>query len=341
MTTFSSNPLTTTYLVKYPFVGAGMAFAASTPDLAIAVCKAGGIGSIAAGPFPPQAIRFLIREVRKATQKALNVNFITFLTSDEQLQVCIEEKVPIVSFHWGLPSKEIVSRLHEAGIKVWQQVGSVTDAKEAVQNGADLIIAQGLEAGGHNFSTLPTFVLVPQIVEAVKAVPVLAAGGITTGKQVAAALCLGAAGVWVGTRLLASPEAFIHPHYKTLLVEKSGEDTCLTSIFGPDMAHFNPMRVLHNKVTQEFEGKNTQNLSTAADRETIVGKTSMFGQKMELKRFTSFVPMPTTEGDLEEMPLLAGQGVGLIHNIMPAEEIVITMMEEAMQTLSSFHEQDA
>jgi len=337
MTPFPSNAFTKEYQVKYPFAGAGMAFAASTPDLAIAVCRAGGIGSIAAGPFPPDAIRFLIKAVRKATDKPLNVNFITFLTSDEQLQVCIEENVPIISFHWGLPSKEIINRLHEAGIKVWQQVGSVTDAKQAVENGADLVIAQGLEAGGHNFSTLPTFVLVPQIVEAVKPVPVLAAGGITTGKQVAAALCLGAAGVWVGTRLLASPEAFIHPHYKTMLVEKSGEDTCLTSLFGPDMAHFNPMRVLHNKVTKEFSGKDTKSLATAAASETIIGKTVLFGQEIELKQFTNFVPMPTTEGNLDEMPLLAGQGVGLVQKITPAEEIVTTMMEEARQTLSSFH----
>lgn len=142
--------------------------------------------------------------------------------------------------------------------------------------------------------------------------------------------------MWVGTRLLASPEAFIHPYYKSLLLEKSGEDTCLTSIFGPDMAHFNPMRVLHNKVTREFDDQDTQNLSTAVTSETIIGKTSLFGQEMELKRFTSFVPMPTTEGSLEEMPLLAGQGVGLIQSIEPAEKIVITMMEEAMQTLSSF-----
>jgi enoyl-[acyl-carrier protein] reductase II len=196
-----STRLTIEYNVKFPFVAAGMAFAGSTPDLAIAVCKAGGIGSIAIGPMPAEVVRFLVREVRKATDQPLNVNFITFLASEEKIQVCIEEKVRIVSFHWGHPPKKFIDLLHQANIKVWEQVGSVADAKKAVEDGIDLIIAQGVEAGGHNFSTLPTFVLVPEIVEAVKPVMVLASGGITTGKQVAAALCLGADGVWVGTRL--------------------------------------------------------------------------------------------------------------------------------------------
>lgn len=109
-----STRLTKEYNVKFPFVAAGMAFAGSTPDLAIAVCGAGGIGSIAIGPMPAQVVRFLVREVRKAADQLLNVNFITFLASEEKIQVCIEEKVPIVSFHWGHPPKKFIDLLHQA-----------------------------------------------------------------------------------------------------------------------------------------------------------------------------------------------------------------------------------
>lgn len=326
--------LTETYHVTYPFVSAGMAFAGTAPGLAIAVCQAGGIGALAMGPLPAEAVRFLIREVKKATDRPFHVNFITFLTDEEKIRVCVEEQVPIVSFHWGHPPRAYIDLLHEAGIQVWEQVGSVADARTAVADGVDLIIAQGAEAGGHNYGTLPTFVLVPEVVEAVKPTPVLAAGGITTGRQVAAALCLGAVGVWVGTRLLASHEAFIHPDYKSRLTEATGTDTCLTSIFGPEMVDFNPMRVLKNGVVTEFQGKEHL-VPATTENEPVIGKTSLFGQEQTLKRFSSFVPMPTTEGDLEEMALLAGQGVGLVQDIQSVDSIITTMMEEAAQTISS------
>jgi enoyl-[acyl-carrier protein] reductase II len=330
-----STRLTSIYGVEYPFAAAGMAFVGTAPNLAAAVCRAGGIGSIAVGPVPAEAVRALVRAVRAETDRPLNINFITFLTRDDQIQVCIEEQVPIVSFHWGHPPRTFLDILHEAGIKVWEQVGSVADAKRAVDDGIDLIVAQGSEAGGHNYSTLPTFVLVPAIVDTVTPTLVLAAGGITNGRQVAAALALGADGVWVGTRLVASVEAFAHDSYKRRLVEADGTETCLTSIFGPEMAHFNPMRVIENRVVREFSGHEDL-IPKSTESEPVIGKTSLLGQEMTLRRFSNFVPMPTTEGDLEEMPLLAGQGIGLIRDIKPAGEIVHEMMTEAAAVLSRY-----
>ncbi|HEV7330203.1 MAG TPA: nitronate monooxygenase [Flavisolibacter sp.] len=316
------------YGVLYPFVGAGMAFADSTTALAIAVCKAGGIGTLAVGLIPAAALRERIREIKQATDRPFNINFITFLAKEEQLQVCIEENVPIVSFHWGRPPVHMLLSLREAGIKVWEQVGSVEDACRAATDGMDVIIVQGLEAGGPNFATLPTFVLVPMVVEAVWPTPVLAAGGITTGTQVAAALCLGASGVWVGTRLLASYEAYIHPDYKERLVSSSGTDTCLTSIFGPEWRHFNPMRVLKNGVALSNTGREDE-VPAARSNEGVNGKTMWISEEIELQRFSSFLPMPSTESNLEEIPLLAGQGVGLITNIQSVSDIVAGMMKEA------------
>jgi NAD(P)H-dependent flavin oxidoreductase YrpB (nitropropane dioxygenase family) len=194
-----STRFTKEYGVKYPFASAGVGFFGMA-DLAIEVNKAGGIGAIGVAMLYPDQLRAQIREVKKATALPLNVNFITFLANDEHIWVCVEEEVAIVSFHWGHPSQTIIDLLKKANIKIWEQAGSVEDAKKAIGNGVDLIIAQGLEAGGHNYGVLPTFVLVPEIVDAVKPAMVLASGGIVTGKQVAAALCLGADGVWVGGR---------------------------------------------------------------------------------------------------------------------------------------------
>lgn len=329
-----STRLTRDYKVEFPFVAAGMAFVGSTPDLAIAVSNAGGIGSIGVGPLPPDAVRSLIREMKKATNKPFHINFITLFTTQEHIQACIDEKAPIVSFHFGHPPKNFIDLLHEAKIKVWEQVGSVENAKIAASDGIDLIIAQGLEAGGHNLSTLPTFVLVPQIVKAVSPTLVLAAGGIATGQQIAAALCLGADGVWVGTKLVASSESFAHPDYKTRLLQEDGTDTTLTPIFGPELPNFNPMRVIKNRIVREFTGREDE-VPTDTSNEPIIGKTVFFGQEFILRRFTSFPIIRTTEGDFEEMPMLSGQGVGFIRDIKPAKDIVIEMMKEAVSTLSS------
>lgn len=330
-----SNRFTKEYKVKFPFVAAGMAFIGSTPDLAIAVCEAGGIGSIGVGPLPPEAIRPLVHEVKKVTRQPFHVNFITLFVTEDHIKVCIEEKVPIVSFHFGHPPKKFIDLLHAAKIKVWEQVGSVENAKKAVKDGIDLVIAQGLEAGGHNFSSLPTFVLVPQIAEAIKPVMVAAAGGIATGRQVAAALCLGADAVWVGTRLVASNEAFAHPEYKKRLTGEDGTGTAITPIFGPELPNFNPMRVIRNGVVKEFTGREAE-VPTDTSNEPVIGKTTFFGQEFILRRFNSFPPIPPTEGNFEEMPLLAGQGVGLIHKVEPVKQIISSMMDDAAKTLVSF-----
>src|SRR5262245_18623164 len=232
------------YGVRHPIVLAPMAFVGTAPSLAIAVCNAGGLGSLAVGPLPAEVARGLIRAVKAATDGPLNVNFITFLCNRAQIQACIDEQVSVVSFHWGHPPREFVVALHEAGIKVWEQVGSVTAAKEAVDSAIDLIIAQGTEAGGHNYGSLPTFVLVPSILEAIAPTPVAAAGGITTGRQLAAALVLGADAVSIGTRFVASTEAFAHAEYKRCMVDAAGTGHRRSALYGPDMPHLDRKSVV-------------------------------------------------------------------------------------------------
>jgi enoyl-[acyl-carrier protein] reductase II len=333
MSTLSTR-LTREYGVEHPIALAGMAFVGTAPDLAIAICKAGGIGSLAVGPLPAPAVLALVRAVRQATDRPLNVNFITFLCRGEQIDVCIDEGVPIVSFHWGHPARATIERLHAAGVKVWEQVGSVETARMAVADGIDLVIAQGSEAGGHNYGSLPTFVLTPAVVEAVAPIPVLAAGGLATGRQLAAALALGAVGGWVGTRFIASAEAFAHPLYKQRLVEADGTQTRLTNIYGPDMPHFNPMRVLDIGLAREFAGREAEAPKDPRAQPRI-GTMRLMGDQIPLHRFSSFVPTPETEGDITQLPFLAGQGVGLVRELRPAGEILRTMVREAAATLSA------
>jgi len=325
--------------VRHPFACAGMAFAGLTPDLAIAVSKAGGIGAIGVGFTPPHVLREFIRAVKAATPSPFNVNCITRFDNDAQVKVCAEEGVPIVSWHWGHPSEENRRILREADVSCWEQVGSVDDATRAVDGGAEVVIAQGYEAGGHNYQGvagqpgLPTFVLLPTVVDAVgRQAMVLGSGGISDGRGVAAALALGADAVWVGTRMVATIEASVHDEHKRRIVSSKGEDTVFSSIFGPQWPHFNPMRLQRNRVVAEYSDRLAEVPMERGGFE-LVGKTVLYGQPMEMRKFDALLPTPQTEADWEEMPWLMGQGVGLVNDIRPAGEVVERMMSEAQTIL--------
>jgi NAD(P)H-dependent flavin oxidoreductase YrpB (nitropropane dioxygenase family) len=326
--------LTDTYDVVHPIAQAGMAFVGMTADLAVAVCEAGGLGSLGVGLMPPPALEMTIKAIRAGTGRPFNVNFITGLTTREQLDVAIAAEVPVVSFHWGHPPRAWIDALHAAGIKVWEQIGSVNDAKRAVDDGIDLVVAQGEEAGGHCYGGLSTMTLVPMVVDAVAPALVLAAGGIADGRGLAAALMLGADGVWLGTRLVATTESAAHDEYKRRLVAASGTDTVRTHVFGQEMPQFNPMRVVRNRVVSQWHDRVNE---IPVDPETlpVIGTFTFGGQATKLRKFSSFVPMrEATTGDLEEMPLLAGQGVGLVLDVRPAGEVIERMVREAALALA-------
>ncbi|GLS33606.1 Nitronate monooxygenase [Mesorhizobium albiziae] len=183
------------YGIVHPFAGAGLAFAAQTPDLAIAVSRAGGLGALGVGFMPPDQLRANIAAIRAATGKPFNINFITCFPNDAQIRVCAEEKVPVVSFHWGHPATEHLKLLKDAGVSVWEQVGTVEDGRKAAGDGVEVVIAQGWEAGRHNYGGLGTVAFVPAMVDAIgEQALVLASGGISDARGVAAALSLGADG---------------------------------------------------------------------------------------------------------------------------------------------------
>jgi nitronate monooxygenase len=204
--------------IEVPIVGAPMGPEIAGLELAAAVSNAGGLGMVSFGGYPPPALRERIRKLRTMTSAPFGVNVLLQgphlpFSEADFVFACIEERVPVLSFFWGDPTP-YVEPAHRAGILVCVQLGSVDAARRAQQAGVDFIIAQGVEAGGHIAGTVSTMVLTPLVVEAVSQIPVVAAGGIADGRGLAAALALGAEGVSLGTRLLASPECNAHELYK-------------------------------------------------------------------------------------------------------------------------------
>jgi enoyl-[acyl-carrier protein] reductase II len=323
--------LTEQYKLQHPLVLAGMGFV-SMPELVAAVSNAGGLGVLGTGAAPPPALQAMVRQIKAQTSRPFGVNFIVETialgpcTVEEHIEICVSERVGMVVFFWNFPPASWVERLHAARTKVWIQVGSVEAARKAAATGMDAVIIQGREAGGHNKSSGGLFALLPAAVDAVAPMPVIAAGGIADGRGVAATLALGADGVCVGTRLLASREAWAHPEYKQRVVRASVEDIARTPIFGPEWPD-QPMMVIRNRVVAEWG--HSERTPTPPSSPQVIGHTKLAGQDYSMPKFSAILPTPETTGDFEEMCLAAGESAGLVHEVRPAADIVRQMMEEA------------
>jgi enoyl-[acyl-carrier protein] reductase II len=302
--------ITEDYGLAHPFVSAGMAFVATVP-LVRAVCAAGGMGVLGATAMPPDQMRTAVREVRNTGATAFGVNIIPRFNTVDHIEICVQERVPVVVFFWDEAPAEWTARLRAGGCRVWVQAGSVEEAVAAVNSGADALIVQGSEAGGHNRAVAATLSLLPTVVDAVGPVPVIAAGGIADGRAAAAVLALGAEAVWVGTRLLASTEAFAHEEYKRRVLAAKVQDTARHFIFGPEFPDAST-RGLRNRLVREWAGRDVPPpyKADSAERLAVIGQAVLFGQSIPLQRFMGFPPTPEFTGDLEEMSLLAGESVG-------------------------------
>jgi enoyl-[acyl-carrier protein] reductase II len=314
-----------------------MAFVGMTPDLAIAVSNAGALGALGVGLMPAPALTQTIAAIRAGTSGPFNVNLVTGLTDEAQVDAACAARVAVVSFHWGHPPRGWIDRLHGAGVRVFEQVGSVDAARRAVDDGVDVVVAQGQEAGGHNYATLPTLALVPLVVDAVAPALVLASGGIADGRGLAAALMLGADGAWVGTRFVATTESAAHEEYQTRLVSASGTDTVRTAMFGPEQPEFNPMRVLRNRVVEKWHDRVADIPADTSDL-PVIGRMDLGGEHVDMHKFSNLGPMRGfTTGDLDEMALLAGQGVGLVDAVKGAESVIADMTAQAAALLARGH----
>lgn len=320
------------YGIETAFVAAGMAFV-GMPQLAAAVANAGGMGVIGASPEPPPRLQQLIQQTRKLTSRPFAVNLINAsgfpgnlvpFTTDLHVAICATERVPVVWFHWDLPPRRWIEQLHGAGVRVWIQVGSVADARSARDLGADAVIAQGANCGGHSKGSLPLSQLLPAVVESLQPFPVLAAGGIATPPDVAWALARGACAAVVGTRLVASEEAFAHENLKARIVRSDGTNTVKTTMFGPEWPNA-ALRVLRNRVVSEWAGRESE-IPIMPPPPAVIGTTTFAGAPYAMPKFSAILPTPDTRGDFEEMALPAGDGAGRVTEILPAGEIVRKLM---------------
>lgn len=318
-----------TYGIRHPIASAGMAFVASSPELAIAVSSAGGLPAIGAGIMSAEQLEPCLAAYRSTASAPLNVSFLTFAFDAVKLALCCALKPQIVSFHWGHPEQTWIDALHAAGIRVWEQVGSAGAAQTAVDDGVDLVIVQGLEAGGHNYAELPLDQAVAVIRKNLGPEPLLlAAGGISNGVDIARMMVLGADGVMLGSRLVASHEANAHDDYKAALVASDGSETVLTSIFGREMPFFNPVRVIANDSVREWYGRDAE-LPPAGDYFPKIGELATSNGAVPIRQLDSIVPTRDAAGDIGGMMLLGGAGIGKIHSIESVSAMIPRMMAEA------------
>jgi enoyl-[acyl-carrier protein] reductase II len=303
--------ITELFGIEYPIFQGGMAWVAEA-QLAAAVSNAGGIGLIAGGSAPAEVIREQIRRAKELTDKPFGVNIMLMSPyAGELAQLVIEEGVAVVTTGAGNPGKYIAS-WKQAGIKVVPVVPSVALAKRMERAGADALVAEGCEAGGH-IGELTTMALVPQIVDAVT-IPVLAAGGIADGRGVAAALMLGAQGVQVGTRFLAAEECQIHQNYKELVLKAKDTDSAVT---GRGTGH--PVRQIRSKFTRRVLELESREADPKEFEALTVGS---------LKK-------AVVDGNVDEGSFMAGQIAGMVSKIQPAQEIVDEMFGEAKHLLKN------
>jgi enoyl-[acyl-carrier protein] reductase II len=341
--------LTREYGLTYPIVGAGIGFHA-LPKLVAAISNAGGLGVLGGSPQTPPGLADLIRQTKELTPRLFGVDLVNTLLfggvvpsiTDDHIDVCVAEGVKVVVFFWNAPTADWVAKLHASGAKVWMQVGSVEGALEAVSVGVDLIIAQGKEAGGHVRGAAaedagggtPTSLarLLPDIIDAVAPRIVLAAGGIADAHTLQSALKLGAEGAWVGTRMMASTEAYCHDEFKRRIVAAGKDDTAITTMFGPEWPGA-PLRAIRNRVVNEWAGREAE-IPVPPPPPATIGTTLLFGSPYVMPKFSVILPTPDTSGDFEEMCMPAGSASApLVKSVQPAAEIIADMVRGARRLI--------
>lgn len=312
---------------EYGVVQAPLGPDISGPELVAAVANAGAIGFLRAPDWEtPDYLRGLIKKTRTLTDKPFGVAVILAFPHEENMKAILAEKVAVLQVSWGDVREELVHEAHCAGVKVVPQVGSFEEARKAIDVGVDAIIVQGREAGGHVIGQDGLISLLPRVVDLVgdRDIPVIAAGGIVDERGYVAALALGAQGICLGTRFVATEESYAHPIYKRKLLEL--DETEYTNVFGRARWPGAPQRVLE---TPFFKDWKSLPAHESEINQPLIGHSTINGMEKDILRFSGTVPNRTTTGDIESMVLYAGEGVGLIKEILPAAEVVKRLVEGA------------
>lgn len=297
--------------IEYPIIQGAMAWI-SDPSLVSAVSEAGGLGVLATGHLNPEGCVKAIREIKTKTNKPFAVNIMLLSPfADDLVKVVCQEKVPVVTTGAGSPGKYI-QMFKESGTKVFPVAPSVAIAKRMEKDGADAVIAEGCESGGH-IGKITTMALVPQVVDALN-IPVIAAGGIADGRGMAAARMLGASGFQIGTRFLVANECTVHPNYKERIIKAKDIDTTTT---GASTGH--PVRVIKNKLARKFEELEKNN--APSEELDALGRGSL--------------RKAVVEGDVENGSVMSGQIAGLVNKEQSAEEIIKELYSEYKELMNS------
>ncbi|MBW2103585.1 MAG: nitronate monooxygenase [Deltaproteobacteria bacterium] len=302
--------------IEYPIIQGGMVWV-SYHALCAAVSEAGGLGTLAGGSMTPDELREEIRLVRERTAKPFAVNVPIIMPASEDLvRVAIEEEVPVVTTSAGNPAR-FTGQIHEAGLKAIHVSPSATLAERAWQAGVDAVVAEGIEAGGHDgFDEITTMALVPQVVEKVD-IPVVAAGGIADARGFLAALALGAHGVQVGTRFAATHEAYCCDKFKQAILEAADTATVVTG------RSFGPTRCIRNRLAETIL-EAERNGASASELLEIIG--------------TGRSRAASLQGDVEHGTIYCGQIAGLIGELKSAGQVIREITEGAAELLGSLHE---
>jgi len=314
--------------MEHPVVQAPMGGAVG-PAMAAAVSEAGGLGMIPLWGEELPEVRLLYRQTRSLTARPFGVNLNVAFTDEARLALCLEEGARIVSFFWEEPGP-LIAMARDAGAVVLQTVASAADARRAVDAGADAVVAQGWEAGGHVRGTVSTLALVPAVADAVPGTPVVAAGGVSDGRALAAVMALGASAGWVGTRFLAAEETEIHPDYRARLLAASENDTAYFDRLFDIGWEGAPHRVIRNSTVRNWEAAGRPVPGSRPGEGDVLARA---GDGSPLHRYEVVTPKPNFTGDIEAMSMWCGQGVAQVKKVQPAREILQEMVAEARAIL--------
>lgn len=326
-----STPLCDVLDLDHPIVQAPIG-SATRPELAAAVSNAGGLGTLAVTWIPPDVARRRVEETRELTDAPFGVNVVLDedakeVETEDHLAAVLGAGTPVVSFSFG-DATPYVDRVHDAGAQAVVTVGSAEEARRAADAGADAVVAQGWEAGGHVQSDVATLPLVPRVKDAVD-VPVVAAGGIADGRGVAAVLAAGAHGAWLGTRFVATEEAAVERLYRERIVEADETDTYRGELFDEGWQGM-PHRTLRNSTIDEWEQAGRPD---PGDRPGEGEQIAEYPGGHPIVRYGDDLPMEGVEGDLEALALYAGQSSGLTDDVQPAAEVVAELVSETEERI--------
>ena len=328
------TPICELFGIEYPIISAGMGGVALA-ELAAAVSEAGGLGTIGLAALSPEGIKKETVAARSRTAKPLAVNLLVPFLRPGIIEAVLQAPIQVLTFFWGDAREhpESIRLAHRSAIKVIWQCGTADEARWAKEAGADAVMAQGFEAGGHVRGTTTSLALIPEIRDTIGDLPLVAAGGFADGRGLAAALALGADGAAFGTRLLASNEAATHPDYRARILAANARDTFHTTLFDigwPDAPH----RVLRTKAVERWEAAGRPPSGQRPGEGVTVAHSRRADVEIALVNYTAMCPADYIEGDIEGMALYAGQSCSLVRQVLPAGEIVRRIAAEAWEVIA-------